>query len=110
MEPTHPQSSNGPHKCLYKSYAKHSKPAYDSRCHMRGRDMYLLQQAASTSRFWPGEPPIRSEIMSSTFVPAAKRYHGILKQQGEGCSPEEIAFGWAQLTVALKRSSTASRP
>ena len=48
--------------------------------------------------------------MSSTFVPAAKRYHGILKQQGEGCSPEEIAFGWAQLTVALKRSSTASRP
>ena len=38
--------------------------------------------------------------MSSTFVPAAKRYHGILKQQGEGCSPEEIAVEWAQLTVA----------
>ena len=52
--------------------------------------------------------------MSSTFVPAAKRYHGILKQQGEGCLPEEIAFGWAHRRPSsqwpLKRSSTASRP
>ena len=48
--------------------------------------------------------------MSCTFVPAAQRYHGMLQKQGEGCSPEEIAVGWAQLTVALKRSSTVSRP
>ena len=41
---------------------------------------------------------------TSTFAPAAQRYHGVSKQQGEGCSLEEIAVGWAQLTVTLKRS------
>ena len=45
---------------------------------------------------------MKSKSTSISCVLAVQRYHGWSKQHGEGCSLEETAVGWAQLT-ALSR-------